>query len=144
MLPGARFTPRNDIAALEQVVSDRTAGIVLELVQGEGGIYPLDVEYVRKARELADRHNALLVFDETQCGVGRTGTYFSYQLVEPVVMPDVMVAAKPIACGLPLGFVAATDERSRQSSHRECTAPPSAEDRSRAASLWNSSTSWTR
>ncbi len=109
MLPGARFTPRNDIAALEQVVGDRTAGIVLELVQGEGGIYPLNVEYVRKARELADRHNALLVFDETQCGVGRTGTHFSYQLAEPVVMPDVIVAAKPIGCGLPLGFVAATD-----------------------------------
>jgi acetylornithine/N-succinyldiaminopimelate aminotransferase len=109
MLPGARFTPRNDIAALEQAVGDRTAGIVLELVQGEGGIYPLNVEYVRKARELADRHHALLVFDETQCGVGRTGTHFSYQLAEPVVMPDVIVAAKPIGCGLPLGFVAATE-----------------------------------
>jgi acetylornithine/N-succinyldiaminopimelate aminotransferase len=109
MLPGARFTPRNDIAALEQAVDSRTAGIVLELVQGEGGIHPLNVEYVRKARELADRHNALLVFDETQCGVGRTGTHFSYQLAEPVVMPDVIVAAKPIGCGLPLGFVAATE-----------------------------------
>jgi acetylornithine/N-succinyldiaminopimelate aminotransferase len=109
MLPGARFTPRNDIAALEQAVGDRTAGIVLELVQGEGGIHPLDPVYVRKARELAHRHNALLVFDETQCGVGRTGTHFSYQMGEPVVMPDVIVAAKPIGCGLPLGFVAATD-----------------------------------
>lgn len=109
MLPGARFTPRNDIAALERTAGDRTAGIVLELVQGEGGIHPLDPAYVRKARELADRHNALLVFDETQCGVGRTGTYFSYQMGERVVMPDVIVAAKPIGCGLPLGFVAATE-----------------------------------
>jgi predicted acetylornithine/succinylornithine family transaminase len=109
MLPGARFTPRNDIAALEEAVNNRTAGVVLELVQGEGGIHPLDPAYVRKARELADRHNALLVFDETQCGVGRTGTYFSYQLGEQTVMPNVMVAAKPLACGLPLGFVAATD-----------------------------------
>ena len=109
MLPGARFTQRNDIAALEQVVNGNTAGIVLELVQGEGGINPLDIEYVRKARELADRHNAVLVFDETQCGVGRTGTHFSYQMAEPVVMPDVIVAAKPIGCGLPLGFVAATE-----------------------------------
>jgi acetylornithine/succinyldiaminopimelate/putrescine aminotransferase len=82
---------------------------VIELVQGEGGIHPLNADYVRKARELADRHNALLVFDETQCGVGRTGTYFSYQMAEPVVMPDVIVAAKPIGCGLPLGFVAATE-----------------------------------
>jgi acetylornithine/N-succinyldiaminopimelate aminotransferase len=109
MLPGARFTTRNDIAALEQAVNSRTAGIVLELVQGEGGIHPLDLAFIRKARELADIHNALLVFDETQCGVGRTGTYFSYQMGEPVVMPDVIVAAKPIGCGLPLGFVAATE-----------------------------------
>lgn len=110
MLPGARFTRRNDIAALEQAVGPNTAGIVLELVQGEGGIHPLDPAFVRKARELADRHNALLVFDETQCGVGRPGTYFSYQLNDPVVMPDVTVAAKPLACGIPLGFVACTEK----------------------------------
>ncbi len=110
MLPGARFTRRNDIAALEQAVGPNTAGIVLELVQGEGGIHPLDPAFVRKARELADRHDALLVFDETQCGVGRPGTYFSYQLNDPVVMPDVTVAAKPLACGIPLGFVACTEK----------------------------------
>lgn len=109
MLPGARFAHRNDIAALEQVVNDRTAGIVLELVQGEGGINPLHADFIRKARELADRHNAVLVFDETQCGVGRTGTYFSYQMNDPVVMPDVIVAAKPLACGIPLGFVACSE-----------------------------------
>ena len=109
MLPGARFVHRNDIGALEQAVTERTAGIVLELVQGEGGIYPLTDEYIRKARELADRHNALLVLDEIQCGVGRPGTYFAYQLLDPIVMPDVMTAAKPLACGLPFGFVAATD-----------------------------------
>ncbi len=109
MLPGARFVRRNDVGALEQVVTDRTAGIVIELIQGEGGIHSLHSEFVRKARELADRYNALLVFDETQCGVGRTGTHFSYQLSDPIVMPDVMVAAKPLACGLPLGFVASTE-----------------------------------
>lgn len=109
MLPGARFTRRNDLGALEQVVNANTAGIVLELIQGEGGIHPLTLEFVRKARELADRHNALLVFDETQCGVGRPGTYFSYQLNDPVIMPDIIVAAKPLACGIPLGFVACTN-----------------------------------
>jgi acetylornithine/succinyldiaminopimelate/putrescine aminotransferase len=81
----------------------------LELVQGEGGIFPMTAEYVRKARELADRFNALLVFDEIQCGVGRPGTYFAYQLFDPIVMPDVMVAAKPLACGIPLGFIAANE-----------------------------------
>ena len=69
-------------------MSERTAAIVLELVQGEGGIYPLTGEYVRKARELADRYNALLIFDEIQCGVGRTGVYFAYQLLDPAVMPE--------------------------------------------------------
>lgn len=110
LLAGARFVPANDETALEQVVSDNSAGIVLELVQGEGGIYPLNPDYVRKARALADRHNALLVFDEIQCGVGRPGTHFAYQLVEPVVMPDIMVAAKPLACGIPLGVIVANEK----------------------------------
>src|SRR5579862_7002083 len=109
MLPGARFVNRNDIGALQQTVGARTAGIVLEIVQGEGGIHPLTDEYIRAARELADRHNALLVFDEIQCGVGRPGTYFAYQLLDPPVMPDITTAAKPLACGIPLGFVAATE-----------------------------------
>ena len=112
MLPGARFAPRNDITALEQAVNGRTAGIVLELIQGEGGIHPLTEEFVRKARELADRQNALLVFDETQCGVGRPGTYFSYQLNDPPILPDIVTAAKPLACGIPLGLVAANERAS--------------------------------
>ncbi len=109
LLPGVRFVAPNDIAALEAAVGGRTAGIVIEAIQGEGGIYPMSVEYLRKARELADSHNALLIFDEIQCGVGRPGTYYAYQLAEPVVLPDVMVAAKPIACGLPLGAIVANE-----------------------------------
>ena len=110
LVPGARFVPANDIAALEAACSERTAGIVMELIQGEGGIYPLTSEFVAKARELADRYNALLVADETQCGVGRPGTYFAYQRSQPVVLPDVVVAAKPVACGIPLGFVIANEK----------------------------------
>jgi acetylornithine/N-succinyldiaminopimelate aminotransferase len=109
LIPGVRFVHRNDIAALEQVVSDKTSAIVFELVQGEGGIFPLTAEYVRAARDLATRHNALLIFDEIQCGVGRPGTYFAYQMFDNPPVPDVMVAAKPIACGLPLGFIAANE-----------------------------------
>jgi len=109
LLPGVHFVPRNDVTALEQVVNERTAGIVLEYVQGEGGIFPLTEEYVRKARELATRFNALLIFDEIQCGVGRPGTYFAYQLTDPPVMPDIMVAAKPLACGIPLGIIVANE-----------------------------------
>src|SRR5438309_6626176 len=109
-MPGVKFVPANDLAALEAAFSDRTAGMFMELIQGEGGINPLTHEYAMKARELADRYNALLVADETQCGVGRPGTYFAYQRSHPVVMPDVVAAAKPVACGLPLGFVLANEE----------------------------------
>ena len=109
LLAGAKFVPANDIVALEQVFCEKTSGIVMEWIQGEGGINPMTTEYARKARELADRYDALLVFDEIQCGVGRPGTYFSYQLTEPWIMPDVMVAAKPLACGIPLGFIAANE-----------------------------------
>jgi predicted acetylornithine/succinylornithine family transaminase len=110
LVPGVRFVPANDIAALEAAFSGRTAGMIVELIQGEGGIYPLTHEYAAKARELADRHNALLIADETQCGVGRPGTYFAYQRSAPVVLPDVVVAAKPVACGIPLGFILANDK----------------------------------
>jgi predicted acetylornithine/succinylornithine family transaminase len=110
MLPGVKFVPVNDIAALEGAINERTAGIFLEMIQGEGGIYPLVPEYAAKARELADRYNALLVADETQCGVGRPGVYFAYQRSTPVILPDVMCAAKPVACGIPLGFFVASEK----------------------------------
>ncbi|HME07283.1 MAG TPA: aspartate aminotransferase family protein [Bryobacteraceae bacterium] len=109
MLPGVKFVPLNDPDALEQAVSERTAGIVIEWIQGEGGINPMTQEYARRARELADKYDALLVFDEIQCGVGRTGNYFAYQLSNPVVLPDIMVAAKPMSCGLPLGCIVANE-----------------------------------
>ncbi len=105
LLAGPRWIPANDSAALEAAVSGKTAAIVLEGIQGEGGIYPMYADFLRLARRLADAHNALLVFDATQCGVGRTGTWFSHHLIAPDVQPDVMVTAKPLACGLPLGVV---------------------------------------
>jgi predicted acetylornithine/succinylornithine family transaminase len=110
LMPGVRFVPPNDLSALEAAFSGQTAGMIVELIQGEGGIYPLTHEYAAKARELADRHNALLIADETQCGVGRPGTYFAYQRAAPVIQPDVVVAAKPVACGLPLGFIVANEK----------------------------------
>src|SRR5205085_11549095 len=74
------------------------------------GIYPLSQEFASQARALADRHNALLIADETQCGVGRPGTYFAYQRADAVILPDVMVAAKPLACGIPLGVILANEK----------------------------------
>jgi acetylornithine/N-succinyldiaminopimelate aminotransferase len=110
LLPGARFVERNDIAGLEAAFSENTAGIVLEFIQGEGGIYPVSEAFARRAHALAAEHNALLVFDEIQCGVGRPGAYFAYQLLDPVLLPDIVIAAKPMACGLPLGTVVANEK----------------------------------
>lgn len=105
LMPGVRFVPMHDEAALEAAVTGRTAGIIVETIQGEGGIYPVAESWLRKARQLADRFDALLVFDEIQCGIGRPGTHFAYQLHAPVVLPDVVTMAKPISCGLPLGAI---------------------------------------
>jgi len=113
LIPGVKFVPPNDIGALEAAVSERAAGIFIEWIQGEGGVVPIDAAYCRRARELADRYDALLCFDEIQCGVGRAGTYFGYQLTDPPVMPDIITAAKPVACGIPLGFFTANERAAR-------------------------------
>ncbi len=112
LLPGVKYVTRQDIASLEAAVSENTAGIVLEVVQGEGGIHLIDEAFLRKARALADKFNALLTFDEIQCGVGRTGKYFAYQMYDPAVMPDIMVTAKPIGAGLPLGVICSNEKAS--------------------------------
>ena len=109
LLPGARFIRRSDVQALEGAVTGNTACIILELIQGESGIRPVSEPFARRARELADRNDALLVFDEIQCGLGRTGVRFAYQRFDPIVQPDVVVTAKPIACGIPLGATIASE-----------------------------------
>jgi acetylornithine/succinyldiaminopimelate/putrescine aminotransferase len=76
-------------------------------------VNPIDHAFLRRARTLADQYDALLCFDEIQCGVGRTGRYYGYQLVDPPVMPDIMTAAKPIACGIPLGIIAANERAAK-------------------------------
>lgn len=113
LIPGVKFVPPNDIEALEGAVNQWTAGICMEWIQGEGGVVPLDTAFSRRARELADRYDALLWFDEIQCGVGRAGKYFGYQLADPPVMPDIITAAKPVACGIPLGFIAANERAAK-------------------------------
>jgi predicted acetylornithine/succinylornithine family transaminase len=110
LMPGVKFIQANDLDALEGAFNERTAGMILELVQGEGGIHPVAAEFARKARELCTRHDALLVADETQCGVGRSGAYFAYQRLDLGIQPDIMVAAKPLACGIPLGIVVANEK----------------------------------
>ncbi len=108
LLPGVTFIPINDAEALRSAVNDSTCAIILETIQGEGGIREATPQFLRQARDAADRHGAVLILDEIQCGLGRTGSYFAYQQMDG--RPDIVVVAKPIAAGLPLGAVLAREE----------------------------------
>ncbi len=103
LVPSVDFIAPNDVAALEAAVTDKTSAIFLEPVMGEGGIIPLSDEFLVAARRAADRSGALLIFDEIQCGLGRTGTMFAFQ--QSSVVPDMVTLAKPLGGGLPLGAV---------------------------------------
>jgi len=103
MIGESLFIAPNDIAALEAAVDAETSAIVLEPIMGEGGIIPLTPEFLLRARALADTFNATLIFDEVQCGLGRTGTMFAFQ--QSGVEPDIITLAKPLGGGLPLGAV---------------------------------------
>ncbi len=108
LTPEVIFVEPNDRAALERAFDGDTAGMILEPILGEGGIIPLDADFLRLARELAMQHGALLIADEIQCGLGRTGFRFAYE--ESGVQPDIVVLAKPLACGLPLGATLFSEE----------------------------------
>lgn len=106
LVPGVHHVERDDLEGLEAAVGPATCAIFLEVVQGEVGVHPVSVEMIRLARELADRHGALLVIDEIQTGLARTGPLFAYQDVG--VTPDVMCLAKSLGGGVPIGAVVAT------------------------------------
>lgn len=105
---GIHHAPFNDIEALEKLVSDKTCAIVLEPIQGEGGIIPATPEFLQKARELCDQHNALLVFDEIQTGMGRTGKLYAY--MHTGVTPDILTSAKSLGGGIPIGAMLTTSK----------------------------------
>ena len=107
LLPGVAFASPNDVASLEAAVTSETGCILLEPVLGEGGIIPLDARFVEAARTLADDAGALLVFDEVQTGVGRTGTFFAFEQLG--VRPDAVTLAKGLANGLPIGCLLVAD-----------------------------------
>lgn len=108
LLPGVTFIPLNHVEALRAAVGDNTCALVLEPIQGEGGIRECSEEFLREARAAADRHQALLILDEIQCGLGRTGRMFAFQ--EFGIAPDVVAIAKPLAAGLPLGAFLVKEE----------------------------------
>ncbi|MGH9742995.1 MAG: aspartate aminotransferase family protein [Candidatus Acidiferrum sp.] len=107
LVPGIEFVRFNDVADLESKFDDTVCAILLETIQGEGGIHPVSEAFWNRARDLATKKGALLIADEIQCGLGRTGRYFAYQKFP--TKPDVVLVAKPLAAGLPLGAVLATE-----------------------------------
>ncbi|WP_339082090.1 aspartate aminotransferase family protein [Pseudomonas sp. TMP9] len=107
-IQGISHIPFNDIEALKAAVSDKTCAVVLEPIQGEGGVMPADLAYLQAARELCDQHNALLVFDEVQSGMGRSGSLFAYQHYG--VTPDILSSAKSLGGGFPIGAMLTTHE----------------------------------
>jgi len=108
LLEEVTFVEQNDVESLRAAVNDNTCAIVLEPIFGEGGIYECSVEFLQECRSLADKHKAALIFDEIQCGLGRTGTIFAFHSFG--VTPDIVAIAKPIAAGLPLGAFIAREE----------------------------------
>ncbi len=106
-IQGISHIPYNDIDALKAAVSDKTCAVVLEPIQGEGGVLPADLAYLQAARELCDQHNALLVFDEVQSGMGRSGALFAYQHYG--VTPDILSSAKSLGGGFPIGAMLTTE-----------------------------------
>jgi predicted acetylornithine/succinylornithine family transaminase len=108
--PGFKHVPLNDIKALKEAVSDITCAIMLEPIQGEGGVNPCDTQYIKDVRALCDELDLLLIFDEVQTGMGRTGNMFAYEAYG--VTPDVMTLAKGIGSGLPIGVLVASEKAS--------------------------------
>ena len=101
LISGVRFAEYNDLESVKAQVTDKTCAVILETVQGEGGIYTAKEEFLRGVRALCDQHDLLLILDEIQCGMGRTGHMFAWQ--EYGVEPDVMTVAKALGCGVPVG-----------------------------------------
>ncbi len=106
LLPGVRIAPFNDLAGTAAVMGDDVCAVIIEPVQGEGGIHPATPEFLAGLRQLCDRHHALLIFDEIQCGMGRTGHLWAHQGYG--ITPDILTAAKPLAGGLPMGAILMT------------------------------------
>ena len=101
LLSGVKFARFNDIASVERLITPKTCAIMLETIQGEGGVTPASKEFLHAMRKLCDRHDMLLILDEIQCGMGRSGSMFAYE--QYGIMPDIITTAKALGCGVPVG-----------------------------------------
>ncbi|MDE3090071.1 MAG: aminotransferase class III-fold pyridoxal phosphate-dependent enzyme, partial [Chloroflexota bacterium] len=107
LMPGVTFANFNDLDSVRAAITSETAAVIVEPVQGEGGVYPASDEFLRGVRALCNERGALLIFDEIQCGLGRTGKLWAHEYAG--VKPDMMTLAKPLAGGLPIGALLMTD-----------------------------------
>lgn len=113
LLPGVRFAEFNQLDSVKALINEKTCAIILETVQGEGGIYPATKEFLEGVRALCDEHDILLILDEIQCGMGRTGEMFAWQHYG--VKPDIMTSAKALGCGVPVGAFFLTERVAEKS-----------------------------
>ena len=113
LIEGVRFADFNDLESVEACVNDRTCAIILETVQGEGGIYPAEKEFLKGIRDICDKQDILLILDEIQCGMGRTGNWFAYQGYG--IMPDIMTSAKALGCGIAVGAFVLNEKTAKAS-----------------------------
>lgn len=108
LIGGVKFAEFNNLESVEVLINEKTCAVLMEPVQGEGGIYPATEEFIRGVRELCDNKGILLIFDEIQCGMGRTGSMFAHQFYN--VKPDIICCAKALGCGVPVGAFGATED----------------------------------
>lgn len=108
LMQGAVVAEFNNIESAQAAITDKTAAVIVEPVQGEGGVHPATDEFLQAVRKSCDEHGAMLIFDEVQCGLGRTGTLWAYEQYS--VVPDMVTLAKPLAVGLPIGAVLVTEQ----------------------------------
>ena len=108
LVPGFKYAVLNDLDSVKQLISSKTCAVLIEPIQGESGVHPCTPEFIQGVRDLCNQHNALLIFDEVQCGLGRTGKFFAYEHYN--VTPDIMSLAKGLAGGLPMGAMVATQK----------------------------------
>ncbi len=107
LIPGFSQVEPNNIEAIKSAITDKTCAIMIELIQGESGVYPMDKKYVEELRKICDEKEIILIFDEVQTGMGRTGEYFAHQYYG--VEPDIFTCAKALGCGVPIGAIGAKD-----------------------------------
>ena len=113
LMPGVKFADFNDFESVKAQVTDKTCAIIMETDQGEGGIYPADEEFLKQVRALCDEKDILLILDEIQCGMGRTGKMFAWQ--DYGIKPDIMTSAKALGCGAPVGAFFLTEKVAEKS-----------------------------